>query len=124
MDALKSMQLKPVPKWMERYCTRAAADLGYAVLCPRRLPRLLDIVPCRGPAPAEELWGEHCFDYVLDALFMGPEGYRGPFRGRTGHLAVWTIGPRSDFYPEGVFACPGGGRREARIRLAGHIGYW
>jgi hypothetical protein len=110
---------------MQGYCHKAADDLGYPVLCPRRLPRLLDLVPCKGPAPREELWGKYCYDYVLDALFRGPSGYRGPFGGTAGHLAIWTIAPGSDFYPRGrLFACPGGGRRERAERLAGHDGYW
>jgi hypothetical protein len=111
---------------MGGYCHKAADDLGYAVLCPRRLPRVLDIIPCRGPAPAEKLWGKYCFDYVLDSLFSGPPGYHGPFatNRRTGHLALWTIGPKSDFNPDGLFACPGGGRREGPELVAGHSGYW
>ena len=121
-----SIRLSRAPKWMDGYCRKAADDLGYAVLCPRRLPRVLDIIPCRGPAPAEELWGKYCFDYVLDSLFSGPPGYHGPFATsrRTGHLAVWTIGPKSDFYPDGLFACPGGGRRKGPEVVAGHSGYW
>jgi hypothetical protein len=112
---------------MYGYCHKAADDLGYAVLCPRRLPNLLDIVPCKGPAPREELWGRYCYDYVLDALFKGPPGYRGPFgrrAGRIGHLALWVIAPGSDFYPRGLFACPSGGRREEAERIAGHDGHW
>jgi hypothetical protein len=117
--------LRPVPKWMEGYCHRAADDLGFPVLCPRRMPRLIDIVPCKGPAPREELWGKYCYDYVLDALFRGPPGYRGPFGGTAGHLAIWTIGPGSDFHPgEGLFACPGGGLREESERVGGHEGSW
>jgi hypothetical protein len=119
--------LRRVPKWMDGYCHKATDDLRYAVLCPRRLPRVLDIIPCRGPAPAEELWGKYCFDFVLDALFTGPPGYEGPFatNRRTGHLAVWAIGADSDFYPDdGLFACPGGGRREEPELIAGHSGYW
>jgi hypothetical protein len=121
-----SIRLSRAPKWMDGYCRKAADDLGYAVLCPRRLPRVLDIIPCRGPAPAEELWGKYCFDYVLDSLFSGPPGYHGPFatNRRTGHLAVWTIGPKNDFYPDGLFACPGGGRRKGPELVAGHSGYW
>jgi len=124
--AAEWIPLRQVPKWMDGYCQKAADDLGYAVLCPRRLPRMLDIIPCRGPAPAEELWGKYCFDYVLDGLFTGPPRYKGPFATNrsTGHLAFWTIGPRSDFYPDGLFACPGGGRREDPELLAGHPGYW
>ena len=124
--AAEWIPLRQVPKWMDGYCHKAADDLGYAVLCPRRLPRMLDIIPCRGPAPAEELWGKYCFDYVLDGLFTGPPRYKGPFATNrsTGHLAFWTIGPRSDFYPDGLFACPGGGRREDPELLAGHPGYW
>lgn len=112
---------------MDGYCHKAADDLGYAVLCPRGLPRLLDLIPCRGPAPEEELWGKYCFDYVLDVLFTGPPGYRGPFRTapRTGHLALWAIGPDSDFYREGqLFGCPGGGDRAQPDRVAGHSGSW
>lgn len=121
-----SLQLERAPRWLGPYCRKAAADLGYAVLCPRRLPHPIGVIPCRGPAPEEELWGEYCFDYVLDVLFRGPRGYRGPFRAdrRTGHLALWTIGPESDFYPDGLFACPGGGRRGPTDRLAGHKGFW
>ena len=121
-----SIPLSPAPKWMDAYCHKAADDLGYAVICPRRLPRVLDVIPCRGPAPAEELWGKYCFDHVLDSLFSGPPGYHGPFatNRRTGHLALWTIGPQSDFYPAGLFACPGGGRREDAELVAGHSGQW
>ena len=106
-------------KWMDGYCRKAADDLGCAVLCPGRLPRVLDIISCRGPAPAEELWGKYCFDYVLDSLFSGPPGYHGPFatNRRTGHLAVWTIGTKNDFYPDGLFACPSGGTTQRpRVR--------
>ena len=82
--------------------------------------------PVQRPRTAEELWGKYCFDYVLDGLFTGPPRYKGPFATNrsTGHLAFWTIGPRSDFYPDGLFACPGGGRREDPELLAGHPGYW
>ncbi len=111
---------------MDGYCQKTADDLGYAVLCPRKLPRLIDIVPCRGPAPKEELWGKYCFDYVLDALFKGPPGYHGPFGTnlRAGHLAIWTIAPSSDMYQGGLFACPGGGRKQSGGRLGRHSGYW
>jgi hypothetical protein len=123
---LPSLQLERAPRWMNPYCRKAAADLGYAVLCPRRLPRTLDIIPCEGPAPEEELWGEYCFDYVLDILFTGPPGYRGPFAAnrRVGHLAIWTIGPESDFYPDGLFGCPGGGASGEQGRLLGNAGSW
>jgi hypothetical protein len=123
---MPSIQLERAPRWMGPYCRKAAADLGYAVLCPRQLPHPIDIVPCRGPAPAEELWGEYCFDYALDVLFTGPPGYRGPFapNRRTGHLAIWTIAPESDFYPDGLYACPGGGTSEEPGRLLGRAGSW
>jgi hypothetical protein len=119
------MRLERAPKWMDGYCHKAANDLGYAVLCPLKLPSLIDIVPCRGPAPEEELWGKFCFDYVLDMLFNGPPGYQGPFpANRTaGHLALWTIAPSSDMYQGGLFGCPGGGRKQPG-RLRGHSGYW
>jgi hypothetical protein len=110
------LQLEPAPTWMEGYCRKAADDLGYPVLCPLKLPPLLDVVPCRGPAPEEELRGEYCFDYVLDVLFRGPPAYRGPFGGksrRTGHLAIWTIASTSDLHPDGLYGCPGGGRKQS-----------
>jgi hypothetical protein len=110
---------------MDGYCHKAADDLGYAILCPRRLPQLVDLVPCRGPAPIEELWGKYCYDYVLDGLFRGPPNHKGPFGNRVGHLAVWTIAPGSDFYPGSeLFACPAAERREGADRLAGHDGHW
>jgi hypothetical protein len=119
------LPLQQAPNWMNGYCHKAADDLGYAVLCPRRLPNLIDIVPCKGPAPREELWGRYCYEYVLAALFRGPPGYRGPFGGRrTGHLALWVIAPGSDFYPRGLFGCPGEGTRQQAERIAGHDGYW
>jgi hypothetical protein len=52
---------------------------------------------------------------VLDILFTGPPGYRGPLGGkggRSGHLAIWTIAPTSDFYQDGLFGCPGGGQKQ------------
>jgi hypothetical protein len=121
-----AVRFERAPSWMSSYCRKAAADLGYAVLCPKRLPRAIDIVPCRGPAPKEELWGEYCFDHVLDVLFTGPPGYRGPFapNRRTGHLALWTIGPASDFYPDDLFACPGGGRSGPPDQLGSYAGSW
>lgn len=113
---------------MVDYCQAAADDLGYAVLCPRQLPRPLTIIPCSGPPPEEPLWGEHCFDYVLDVLFRGSPGYQGPDLDpdrRNGHLAIWTIGPDSDFYPDAeLFACPAGGERRQPERLASHDGQW
>jgi hypothetical protein len=111
---------------MAGYCQTAADDLGYAVLCPRKLPRPLTIIPCSGPPPEKPRWGKYCFDYVLDVLFTGPPGYRGPFPAnrRTGHLAIWTIGPGSDFFPDGLLACPGGGITEEPGRLLGHAGSW
>jgi hypothetical protein len=120
------MALERAPTWMDAYCHKAADDLGYAVLCPRKLPSLIDIIPCKGPAPEEELWGRYCYDYVLDILFEGPPGYAGPFRTNqpTGHLAIWTIAPGSDMYQGGLFACPGGGRREQPVNLGKHSGHW
>jgi len=105
---------------------RRRTTWGVPSSAPGRLPRVLDIISCRGPAPAEELWGKYCFDYVLDSLFSGPPGYHGPFatNRRTGHLAVWTIGTKNDFYPDGLFACPSGGRRKGPEFVAGHSGYW
>ena len=120
------LRLEPVPRWMEGYCHKAADDLGYAVLCPVRLPRWYDLLPCRGPAPKNELWGKYCFDYVLDSVFKGPPGYHGPFAAnrRTGHLAIWTIAPSSDMYRGGLFGCPEGGLRQAPVRLRAHSGHW
>jgi hypothetical protein len=120
------LRLDPVPKWMEGYCHKAADDLGYAVLCPVRLPSRYDLLPCRGPTPRNELWGKYCFDYVLDSVFKGPPDYHGPFAAnrRTGHLALWTIAPSSDMYEGGFFGCPGGGRRQESGRLRGHSGHW
>lgn len=121
------LHFEPAPKWMAGYCRKAADDLRYAVLCPVRLPSPIDIVPCRGPAPKDELWGKYCFDYVLDSLFRGPPGYRGPFSAtnpRAGHLAIWTIAPSSDMYSGGLFGCPGGGLRRESARLRGHSGHW
>jgi hypothetical protein len=121
-----SVRLERSPRWLGPYCGKAVADLGYGVLCPRRLPHPIEIIPCVGPSPEEELWGEYCFDFVLDVLFRGPPGYQGSLapNARTGHLAIWTIGPESDFYPDGLFACPGGGRRGRPDRLAGYDGAW
>jgi hypothetical protein len=112
---------------MAGYCRKAANDLGFPVLCPGKLPRLVEIIPCRGPAPEEKLWGKHCFDYVLDVLFAGPPGYPGLFQGpgrRTGHLAIWTIGPESDLYPDGLFACPSGSQMGRPDQLGAHEGSW
>lgn len=120
------MRLESPPKWMEGYCHKAADDLGYAVLCPRKLVSPMDIMPCRGPAPRNELWGKYCFDWVLDSLFEGPPRYHGPFytNRRVGHLAIWSIAPSSDMYQGGLFGCPGGGKRKQAGRLAGHSGHW
>lgn len=121
------LRLEPAPKWMEGYCHKAADDLGYAVLCPMRLPSWYDIVPCRGPTPENELWGKYCFDYVLDSVFKGPPDYHGPFSAtnpRAGHLAIWTIAPTSEMYEGGLLGCPGGGRRKESARLRGHAGHW
>jgi hypothetical protein len=123
------LRLERAPKWMAGYCQKAADDLGYAVLCPVRLPSMIDIVPCRGPTPRNELWGKYCFDYVIDSLFWGPPRYHGPFSAnrRVGHLAIWTIAPSSDMYRGdrgGLFGCPGGGRRKESTRLRGHSGHW
>jgi hypothetical protein len=111
---------------MDGYCRKAADDLGYPVLCPRVVPTLIDIVPCRGPAPEEELWGEYCLDYVLDILFEGPRDYRGPFatRPRAGHLAIWTIASTSGMYQGGLYGCPEGGEQQEPAQLDGHTGYW
>ena len=112
---------------MDGYCHKAADVLGYPVVCPRRFPPPLTVIPCGGPDPEAERWTEHCHDYVLDVIFKGPPGYRGPFRAapRTGHLALWAIGPGSDFYREGqLFGCPGGGGRGQPDRVAGHSGSW
>ena len=120
------LRFQPTTGWMPGYCRKAANDLGYAVLCPTLLPHPIEIIPCYGPAPEEELWGEYCFDDVLDVLFTGPPGFRGPFRfnRRTGHMAMWAIGPGSDFYPHGLFACPEGGERKQPDRIAGYGGEW
>lgn len=121
------IKLGPVPGWMDGYCHRAADDLGYAVLCPVRLPPRYDLIPCRGPTPKNELWGRYCFDYVLDSVFKGPRDYHGPFSAtnpRAGHLAIWTIAPTSDMYEGGLFGCPGGGLRKESARLRGHSGHW
>lgn len=125
-----SLRLQRAPKWMSGYCQKAAEDLGYAVLCPRRLPTLIDIIPCKGPVPRQGkagLWGKYCYDWVLDGLFRGPPGYRGlsGTNPRVGHWALWTIAPSSDFYPRrGLFACPDGGMRKQPGHLGGHAGYW
>ena len=103
------------PKWMDAYCHKAADDLGYAVLCPRRLPRVLDIIPCRGPAPAEELWGKYCFDYVLDSLFSGPPGTTARLP-RTGAQVTWRFGrsgQRATSIPMGSSPAPAGGDARA-----------
>ena len=117
------LRLEPAPRWIGRYCRKAADDLRHAVLCPRKLPPPVHVSPCRGPAPEEELWGRHCSVYVLDVLFEGPPGYRGPFSGRTGHLALWSVASRgpTDGRP---FACPAGARREGAARLSGRYGSW
>jgi hypothetical protein len=52
---LASLRLERAPPWMDGYCRKAADDLGYPVLCPRMLPHLIDIIPCRGTAPEEEV---------------------------------------------------------------------
>jgi hypothetical protein len=119
-----SLRLERAPPWMNGYCRKAADDLGYPVLCPRMLPTLIDIVPCRGPAPEEELWGEYCFDYVLDILFEGPPEYEGPFASRVGHLALWTIAPTSGMYDGGLYGCPGGGEQQEPAHVEGHAGFW
>jgi hypothetical protein len=120
------LRLEPVPRWMEGYCHKAADDLGYAVLCPMRLPSRYDLLPCRGPTPKNELWGKYCFDYVLDSVFKGPPGYHGPFAAnrRAGHLAIWTIAPSSDMYQGGLLGCPEGGLRKESARFRGHSGHW
>jgi hypothetical protein len=125
-DGVRGIRFEAVPAWMAGYCKKAAADLGYPVLCPSRLPRMVDIVPCRGPAPENELWGRYCSDYVLDSLFRGPPGYRGPFGAnrRVGHLALWSIARTSGMFGGGLFGCPGGGRRIRSARLRGHSGTW
>ena len=45
---------------------------------------------------------------------------------RIGVQVTWRFGrsAKSDFYPEGLFACPGGGRREGAELVAEHSGYW
>ena len=124
MGTVEGLRLQAPPAWMAGYCHKAANDLGYPVLCPQALPPLVDIVPCRGPAPAEVLWGRYCVDYVLDALFRGPPGYQGPFGNSVGHLALWTVSTSSDFWHGGFFGCPGGGQRRKPERIDEHEGYW
>jgi hypothetical protein len=125
--AAVALPLRKAPAWIDRYCHEAADDLGYPVICPRRLPRPLTIISCEGPDPKSPRWTDHCFDYVLDVLFRGAPGYRGPFwtAPRTGHLAVWAIGPHSQFNRGGqLVGCPGGGRRAQPERLLGNSGFW
>lgn len=124
--AVVATPLRKAPGWTNGYCHEAADDLGYPVICPRRLPRPLAIISCNGPDPKFPRWTENCFDYVLEDIFTGPPGYRGPFRTvrRTGHLAMWAIGPESDFYRDGLLGCPGGGRRTRPDVVAGHSGFW
>src|SRR5262245_15604107 len=123
-ESVFGLRFGTAPAWMEAYCHKAADDLGYPVLCPRALPPLIDIVPCRGPAPAEVLWGKYCSDYVLDALFRGPPGYEG-FGVRTvGHLAIWTISTSSGMWHGGFFGCPSTPIRGPFDDISGHKGLW
>jgi len=119
------VRLVSPPDWMNRYCLKAARSLGYAVLCPTKVPQRPDMTPCRGRAPKNELWDPRdCHQYVLDGLFTGPSSYRGPFGNSVGHLALWTVRKGSDFDTSGLFGCPGGGIRRGDATVAAFKGTW
>ena len=123
--SVSGIKLGPAPHWLKPYCLKAARSLGYAVLCPTRLPRRLKaILPCRSRAPRNELWGRDCYQYVLDGLFVGPPAYRGLFGRPLGHFALWTTQEGGDFDTGGLFACPGGGVHRGRAAPGGVTGTW
>lgn len=102
------MRLERVPMWMAGYCRKAANDLGYAVLCPRKLPRLIVHRRVQRARSEGGVVGQVLLRLRPDILFRGPPGYHGPFSSNpsAGHLAIWTIAPTSAMYHGGLFAAP------------------